>query len=136
MRIDVKIKNILLRLANKHNTVDVFDICKLEGIQVIFKDYNPNGIKARCIKLYDEWIIYINSNFSLKSQYILCAHELGHIMLHPDCNINNFSGCDYELEHEANLFAAYFVLDENLYDLKFSSMNSYLLSAVIDSNIK
>lgn len=135
MNVD-NIKNILVDLANKYNTIDVFEICNLEGIEVKFKNYNPDGMKAYYTKVLNKTIIYINSNYDLKSQKLLCAHELGHIKLHPHCIVNHFHGSNEALEYEANLFAAYFMLDENLYSMSFCSMNSYILKNIIDKNLK
>lgn len=135
MNIDKKVKNTILELIHKHNTIDIFKICELEGIQIRFKDYNTEFLKGRCVKLLGKWIIYINCNYNLKSQQLLCAHEIGHIMLHKNSNVNDFDGSDPVLEFEANLFAAHYMFDERDYDLKFSSMNNYLLKNVIDENL-
>lgn len=135
MNIDKIIKSTILELVYKYKIIDIFEICRLEGIQIKFKNYDIDFLKARCVRVCGEWIIYINSKYTLKSQQILCAHELGHILLHNNSYVNDFDGNDPVLEFEANIFAAHYMLDEKNYDLKFASMNNYLLKKLIDENL-
>ncbi|MBR5129202.1 MAG: ImmA/IrrE family metallo-endopeptidase [Firmicutes bacterium] len=50
--------------------------------------------------------VYISNSLGKYYQKILCAHELGHILLHPKHALHLFGESkDDQLEYEANLFA-------------------------------
>lgn len=130
-----KIKKLSSSISKNFGTKNPFELCTLLGINVRFKNYNIEAMKGCYSKLDDENIfIYINSNLSERSQEIVCAHELGHIFLHPNAG-NHFNGGDIQKEFEANLFAAYLLLNESAYDIKFENMNSYLLQQIINDLI-
>ena len=94
----------------------------------------PIGRKAYTIRS-DNYptIIIINGRYEHKSQLVLCAHELGHALLHSD-DINNFAvtskNAFKNVEYEANLFAVSLLFNES--DLNISN---YLLKQVLDYNI-
>ena len=69
-----------------------------------------------------------------KSKQILCAHELGHIVLGHK-GVNNFEADDLDAEREANLFALYMLFDESEFDIKFENMSNYLIKYTLDKNI-
>ena len=130
-----KIKKLPSFIDRNFGTKNPFELCELLGINVRFKNYNIEAMKGYYTKLDDENIfIYINSNLNKRAQQIVCAHELGHIFLHPNAG-NHFNGGDVQREYEANLFAAYLLLNESTYDIKFENMNSYLLQQAINDLI-
>ncbi|WP_455542929.1 ImmA/IrrE family metallo-endopeptidase [Intestinibacter sp.] len=128
------IKNTVNNLINTYNTFDPFEICKRSNIKVRYKKYNKD-FKAYFSEYFGHYIIYINSNYTNKSQKILCAHELGHIFLKHK-NINNFESENLNLEKEANLFALYMLFEEKYFNMKFDTMNGYLIKRILDTNIK
>lgn len=128
------IKEAVENLKNIYKTNDPFEICNYLGINIKLVNYNPS-YKACFVEIFDNRIIYINSKFLEKSKSILCAHELGHIILNHQ-NINHFESENTELEREANLFALYMLFDESEFDMKFENMNSYLVKCILDKNIK
>ena len=73
---------------------------------------------------------------------MLCAHELGHALLHEDC-VNHFAvtnkNVTTHVEQEANLFALALLtsddIDEDLC-IPLSNMSNYLLKSIMDYNIK
>jgi Zn-dependent peptidase ImmA (M78 family) len=76
------------------------------------------------------------------SKKVLCAHELGHALLHEDL-VNNFAitskNITTNLEYEANLFAISLLTNDNIDDyltIPISKMNNYLLKSIIDYNLK
>ena len=85
--------------------------------------------------------ISINNKYSEKAKKILCAHELGHALLHEQC-INYFattsSNVMTNIEFEANLFAVALLADNDI-NMKLSipleKMNNYLLKTIMDYNI-
>jgi len=66
--------------------------------------------------------IVINDNLAPYNQRVVCAHELGHAILHKHVNTpfmrnNTFLSVD-KIEHEANRFAAELLIpDESIYEL-------------------
>ena len=122
------------------NTNNAITIAQSLGIKVITRNVNPNVFKAHIIK-FDKYpaFICINSTFSALSQKILCAHELGHALLHKDCCYNQFdTSADIikqKMEYEANLFAVALMFNEDDFIYKFTEMNNYMLKATLDINI-
>ena len=94
----------------------------------------PIGRKAYTIRS-DNYptIIIINGRYEHKSQLVLCAHELGHALLHSD-DINNFAvtskNAFKNVEYEANLFAVSLLFNESDFNI-----SNYLLKQVLDYNI-
>ena len=68
----------------------------------------------------------------------LCAHELGHALLHDD-GINHFATTSKNaftnIEYEANLFAVALLFDENDFNVPLVSMSNYTLKSILDYNI-
>lgn len=68
-------------------------------------------------------MIHINSTASQQDQRFTCAHELGHVILHPNVNTpflrrHTFYSVD-RIEREANQFAVELLMpDELLYESK------------------
>lgn len=134
MGIQQKINKALKFIKKECNTIDPFEICDIFGINIVRVDWNKS-IPGCMHKLDDSTIsIFINKNFSKMSQSIICAHELGHALLHENAG-NNFHGGNEIKEYEANLFASYLLLNQFEYDIKFENMNNYILQKIIDELI-
>ena len=114
------------------------NIARRFGINVLIND--SNEIKAQTIKL-DNYptIISIYGCKDPIGQRVLCAHELGHALLHNDF-VNKYSGSYKtlinETEYEANLFAVALLFDDKDFYIPISRMSNYLLKAVHDYNIR
>lgn len=106
------------RIMRHYDETDPFRLCKAMGIVV---RYAAMGIGPECCKgffLAQSRIltITINSDLSNDLQRIICAHELGHAILHGKyAGVKAFH--DFALfdatnryEYEANIFAAEFLL--------------------------
>ena len=124
------------------HTNDPFEIAEKLGIRVLQTQSKIKEFTAHTIKIdgYSTFIS-INSSFTDFSQKILCAHELGHALLHTDC-INHFAitskNVTSTVELEANLFAIALLTDDNIDDdltIPLANMNNYLLKAIMDYNI-
>lgn len=129
----LSVKEIDLKICDLYNELGTFDpfvICKSLGIKVIYKKYNPEAFKACCYSVFnDEHLICINDNYDNNSKKLLCAHELGHAVLHK--GVGNYFGknTDIDKEYEANLFAALLTLNSNNYN----SMSAYELNNTISN---
>lgn len=126
-------------IKREWNTKDPFEIADKFGIRVIVRASNIKDFKAQIIKVtgYPS-IISINSKFSELSQKILCAHELGHALLHSDA-VNHFDitakNIKSNVEYEANLFAVTLLCDEKQFNMPISLMSNTLLKSILDYNI-
>lgn len=111
-------------LANKYGTRDPFKLCNELNINVKYKNLGP---QLKAFFFYQSRIktIVLNSETNEIIHPILCAHELGHAILHSDILIAMRSLHEIELfdssnstEYEANIFAAELLItDEELLEL-------------------
>ncbi len=124
---------------NEWGTSDPLVIAKELGIQVLMRDECFQGFKAQTIKV-DGYptIISINNRYSDISKRVLCAHELGHALLHSE-TVNHFDttrkNSFTNVEYEANLFAVALLCDENSFNIPLEKMNNALLKSVLEYNI-
>ena len=84
-----KIKKAVENLKATYNTNNPFVICEHLGITVRERNFNETR-KAYFVSIYGQPSITINSNYIEKSKNILCAHELGHIIL-GHTGVNNLN---------------------------------------------
>lgn len=123
-------------------TNDPFKIAERLGIEVLFRDISMKGFTAQTVKIPGyPTIISINNAYNEKSKRILCAHELGHALLHEEC-VNHFAitskNVTKEVERDANLFAVALLLDENeerQLNVSLCNMSNYLLKSILEYNI-
>lgn len=100
------IYEIVEKLTKENETCDPFKIAEALGALIVYVPLvRVNGFYQR---YQDQDIIYINQDLTEEEQILVCAHELGHMVLHYDINsiflettlkVNGL----YELE--ANAFA-------------------------------
>lgn len=117
------------------NPIDIAHRC---GIMVFFN--RGEKIGAHIVKA-DSYptIISITGCDSEAGRQVLCAHELGHALLH-ESGVNRFEGSYATLvndvEYEANLFAVALLFDEGKFNIPFSGMSNYVLKSILDCNLK
>jgi Zn-dependent peptidase ImmA (M78 family) len=113
------VKDIVMDLLIKHKTNDPFELAFILKISVIpWNLHNEiNGFYK-----YDKRnkYIFINNNLCLEMQRFVCAHELGHAVLHPRSNTpfmrqNTLFSID-KIEVEANSFATNLLLSKEKYE--------------------
>jgi Zn-dependent peptidase ImmA (M78 family) len=107
------IKREIDKIVKKYHTRDPFELCDSLKVNCYILDLHKeiNGLYQ-----YEKrnQFIYINCNLSDELQKVICAHELGHAILHKKTNCtflkkNTFFNVD-KLEREANLFAAELII--------------------------
>ncbi|MCL6445198.1 MAG: ImmA/IrrE family metallo-endopeptidase [Alicyclobacillus sp.] len=107
------IKNSVLKLVRKFKTCDPYRICELKGI-IIWKRILSNSIRGMYIRAFRRRYIIINSEIHWQWQRFICAHELGHDVLHKDMKGLHVDSVDMpfrgKMELEANVFAVYLLL--------------------------
>ena len=117
---------------------DPFNIAERLGIRVIIRNGGRPGGNIVSIPSYFT-IISILGNVSDAARKVLCAHELGHAMLHQCSSINYFNVSTRQqdmTEYEANLFAVSLLFNEEEFDRPLSEMPNSLLRMILDYNIK
>ena len=117
---------------------DPINIANRLGNRVIFDE--SGEVRAHTMKMPNyPTIISIYGCKDSVSRQVLCAHELGHALLHNDV-LNKYSGSYRSIvnqtEYEANLFAVALLFDESDFNMPLRQMNNYLLKGVLDFNIK
>ncbi|WP_312130857.1 ImmA/IrrE family metallo-endopeptidase [Lysinibacillus capsici] len=127
------IKKKVEYLYEKYNTRNPFTLAKYLNIEIFYWDLPPD-IKGFYQYEKRNQFIFINSNLSIEEQLIVCAHELGHAILHTKLNTpfmraNTLFSID-KFELQANTFAAYLLIpDENLFD-SYDRMTLYDIAAL------
>lgn len=125
-----KIGSRIKKLTTRHKTNDPFLIAKEKGIIVLFEELgNTLGYYNTHKRIQ---LIHINNKLSELEQRFVCAHELGHAVLHPNANTpflrkNTFFSVD-KIEVEANYFAVHLLLsNEDLknYETKYQILRKY-----------
>lgn len=133
------IKKKVEYLYEKYNTRNPFTLAKYLNIEIFYWDLPPD-IKGFYQYEKRNRFIFINSNLSIEEQLIVCAHELGHAILHTKLNTpfmraNTLFSID-KFELQANTFAAYLLIpDENLFD-SYDRMTFYDIATLYNVPIK
>ncbi|PER31208.1 hypothetical protein CN490_11395 [Bacillus cereus] len=112
----MKIKDYVLKIVKKHGTTNPFEIAKRKDIIVLFEDLGNTLGFYNTYKRFK--FIHINNKIDETTQRFVCAHELGHALLHPKANTpflrnKTFFSVD-RLEIEANTFAVELLLPNEM----------------------
>lgn len=129
-------------IKDSWQTNDPYEIANRLGIEVLHRDTDIKNFTAQTIKFPGyPTIISINNAYSESSKKVLCAHEVGHALLHENC-LNHFAvtskNVASNVELEANLFAIALLTDDLIDDdltIPLSNMSNYLLKSIMDYNI-
>lgn len=94
----------------KGPVVNLTEILESNGIIIISFDFGTERIDSRTILTKDmQPIIAVNKNHLADRQRFSLAHELGHLVMHS----HTLPSHERDITHEANMFAAGFLLPEN-----------------------
>ena len=103
-------------LARKYNSRNPLDIIK--NLNVILVYYPLKDVRGFYQFFQRNNIIYIDDNLPENEQIVVCAHELGHMLLHKNSNAlfmdtrTHFVTTKYE--NEANTFAAELLIPDEI----------------------
>ena len=122
-------KRIANSLVRKYQTHDPFRIARALGYVVIRTPLH--GIRGFCQKLNRRQVIYVDSNLSDQDARFVCAHEIGHTIMHRGCNrifmdTNTYFQTNRQ-EIEASRFALDLLYDDD--DLRFLLAHPIQLAA-------
>ena len=110
----MNIKRSATSLARRHGTRDPFRIAASLGVSVVRVPLR--GIRGFCQYVKRCRIVYIDSSLPPEDARFVCAHELGHLMLHQGCNRIFMDRHTYfpvnRYEVEANHFAVDLLFDD------------------------
>ena len=129
------------RLVKIHETRNPFQISKELGIHVLF-DYDFKALKGMYKVIQRSRFIFINGNLSERDQRTICAHELGHDILHREyaktSAFQEFMLYDMRTrpEYEANIFASELLLDnDDIFPLLYDEYDICQIAGALDEDM-
>ncbi len=108
-----------LGLSAEEPVRDVCGLLESAGVKVYPKEVMSDGFFGLSIGPTDGGpLIVVNvwGRISVERWVFTAAHELGHLLLHPDSYDVSVAGENQTEEHEANVFASYFLMPEPVFD--------------------
>ena len=112
------IQNVANKLIKKFDTRDPFQLCQAIGVEVFYADLG--SLKGMYKHLKKNRFAVINENLDPFTKTLVCAHELGHDILHQNLArkvcLQEFILYDMKSrpEYEANLFASEILLPDDI----------------------
>jgi Zn-dependent peptidase ImmA (M78 family) len=105
-------------ITKKYGTSSPFSLCDYIGVPVVKMEI-PESMKGFCFKKESGGsVIVLNDSLSYRESSYCCAHELGHVLLHPKINVQVVKDltnlCIRRYEKEADFFAACLFIDPNM----------------------
>jgi len=111
------IQSVASELIKRYDTRNPFELCRATGVEVFFADLG--SLKGMYKYLKRNRFAVINENLDDYTKNLVCAHELGHDILHRDLAkklcLQEFVLYDMKSrpEYEANLFASEILLPDS-----------------------
>lgn len=114
---------------------DPFLAAEALGITVLYLEL-PECTRGICYEIQGKRIILLNNTLSKSEGRYVCAHELGHAILHPELNYSFLlSRTLYEpkkFEREADIFAAELLIEDSVLKLpEFKAMSVSQIAAAL-----
>ena len=112
------IQNVANKLIKKFDTRDPFQLCQAIGVEVFYADLG--SLKGMYKYLKKNRFAVMNENLDPFTKTLVCAHELGHDILHQNLArkvcLQEFILYDMKSrpEYEANLFASEILLPDDI----------------------
>jgi Zn-dependent peptidase ImmA (M78 family) len=110
------VKKLVKKVVRKFGTSNPFNLCEAFGIVVRYEDLG--NIRGVYLSDKRKKIIHVNRNLDPNVQRQVCAHELGHALLHNVTNTVFWDTHTYlvtdKIETEANMFAAELLIDDSI----------------------
>lgn len=138
---DINIKQKVKELRKFYGQTEPSQLANYLGIELIFSA-NLRNVLGMYTKINQVPFIFINENLAESVQKLVIAHELGHAILHSDeikedlfinddlSNLGQKVVISYE--HEANLFAAFLLINQTeLKDLSTQNLSLIEISQAL-----
>lgn len=110
------IKKMANKLARQHHSRNPFEIIK--GLNIILVFVPLVGVKGFYQYFQRNNLIYIDDSLPYHEKVFVCAHELGHMLLHKKQNaifMDTYTGFNTQkYEIEANTFAVEFLIPDEI----------------------
>lgn len=140
MRRKQEIVDFVNGLKRTYHTCDPFKLADIYGIKVLEYDSCSKWFKAHAVQFrgYAPYIA-INSKYTDSSKVVLCAHELGHVLLHSE-TVNNFAdsggSINMDAEYEANLFTLALLEEQKNLRVAMADIAPYLLQTIVEQSVE
>lgn len=112
------IKRLADRIARKYRSRDPFEI--IQGMNAILVYTHLEGIRGFYQYFQRNHIIYIDDGLPDREQRFVCAHEMGHMLLHRKMNAIFMDRHTFlnrnKFEIEANRFAMDLLVSDDILD--------------------
>ena len=109
------IKGTVEQLCKKYDTRSPFEIAKQRSI--LIQDEPLGTVRGYYNTAYKQKLIHINSDLDGDQQFLVCARELGHSVLHPNANTPFFKAHTLfsvsKMETEANRVMIYLTISDD-----------------------
>lgn len=110
------IRNLVQSLVRKYNTRNPFEILKQKNVILVYAPLN--GVRGFYQYFQRNHLIYIDENLPDNEKTFVCAHELGHMLMHQGENsvYMDTRTCfnTNKPEIEANTFAAELLIPDEI----------------------
>lgn len=105
-------------LLETYETLNPFELCDFMDIKIIYSNLGKEikGFFQRTPNDYE--IIHLNSELVPEEKKYICAHELGHAILHTDLSISFFIENTLQVKNKYEIQADKFAAELLLYDIK------------------
>lgn len=129
------INDAVAGLVERYDSADPFELCEHLEINIIKTPLaeDINGFFQRTPNGYE--FIHINSNIDEQEMKYICAHELGHAILHTHMSMSLFFENKFQVKNkfeiQADKFAAELLLNRALEDYVCEDLDADQLSSLL-----
>jgi Zn-dependent peptidase ImmA (M78 family) len=123
-------------LKENEPVINIYDSLERAGIKVFLKASLPIiffGLAIRADDMGPAIFVNANESIALERRIFSAAHELGHLLLHPDSFDVSKKEEIKDEEKEANLFAGHFLVPDKEFDVQWEAHNNL---NIVDRAIK
>lgn len=126
-------KSLVNSLVSLYGTYNPFELCDAMGISVVWAPLDcSRGFYQRELETD---AIYIDPFLPPPEQEFVCAHELGHVLMHGETNAaflaNHTYACMDKYERRANRFAAMLLWPDDGELIEYTDLSLEQLSALM-----
>ncbi len=118
MRKMMEIREMTRHLVRRYGTSSPSELCDCLSV-CVYRCELPERVGGVSFQKRPEGsVILLSQNLGEAERRYCCAHELGHVLLHPGLNAQTMADrtnlCIPRLEHEADFFAACLLIEPSL----------------------